>query len=779
VTDADDISGVGRGVPHESAHLHVTGEAHYLDDLPEPKGTLYAAIGTSERAYARLRHLDLRAVLDAPGVVTLLAAADVPGSNNHGSVVHDDPIFADDVVEYFGQSIFAVVATSVAAARRAARLAVIDYEDYEPIIDIDTALQRQSFLSPSATLSRGDWARAASSAPHRLVGSFRTGGQEHFYLEGQIALAIPGEDGQMLIHSSTQHPTEVQTLVAGALGRQAKDVVVECRRLGGGFGGKETQATLFACVAALAARKTGRPVKLRVDRGDDLRITGKRHDYRIDYDVGFDDAGAILGVNLSFASRCGRSADLSAAINDRTMFHADNAYYLGDVQIVSHRLRTHTASNTAFRGFGGPQGMIGIENVLDDIARYLALDPLDVRRRNFYGRHGSRNTTPYEMKVDDNIIDELMSELESRSDYRARRRAIAEFNRGATHLKRGLAITPVKFGISFTQTPLNQAGALLHVYRDGTVMLNHGGTEMGQGLHTKVAQVVATELQIPIATIRCTPADTSKVPNTSATAASASSDLNGAAAAAAARTIRGRLCAFAAARFGGAADDVAFRRGQVYAGGETMSFAALVNEAYLARISLSATGFYRTPEIGYDRDTRKGTPFYYFAYGGAVTEVIIDTLTGESRLLQVDILHDVGQSLNPALDLGQIEGGFLQGVGWLTCEELWWDSDGRLRTDSTSTYKIPTATDWPEKFSVQLLSWGRNRKETIYRSKGVGEPPLMLALSTFFALKDAVGSLGEPGAPVHLDAPATPERILLAIETMRHQRRVSANEPLR
>ncbi len=777
MTDPDDFGGVGQRVPHESAHLHVTGEARYIDDIPEPRGTLYAAIGTSERAHARVRHVDLEAVRAVPGVVEVLTAADVPGRNDHGAIAEDDPIFATDLVEYVGQSIFAVVATSIVAARRAARLAVIDYEDYEPIIDVDAALQRQSFLSPSATLARGDWARAACSAPHRLVGSFRTGGQEHFYIEGQIALAIPFEDGQMLIHSSTQHPTEVQTLVAGALGRRAKDVVVKCRRLGGGFGGKETQASLFACVAALAAWRTGRPVKLRVDRGDDMRITGKRHDYRIDYDVGFDDDGVVRGVSLTYASRCGRSADLSGAINDRTMFHADNAYFLGDVEIVSHRLRTHTASNTAFRGFGGPQGMIGIEYVLDDIARYLGLDPLDVRHRNFYGQ-GARNTTPYGMTVADNIIEGLMAELEARSDYRARRRAISEFNRGSTHLKRGLAITPVKFGISFTQTLLNQAGALLHVYRDGTVMLNHGGTEMGQGLHTKVAQIVATELQIPVASIRCTPADTSKVPNTSATAASASSDLNGAAARVAARTIRTRLCEFAADRFGGAVDEVEFREGQVYAGGVATSFAALVNEAYLARISLSATGYYRTPEIGYDRDTRKGTPFYYFVYGGAVSEVIIDTLTGESRLLQVDILHDVGQSLNPALDLGQIEGGFLQGVGWLTCEELCWDSDGRLCTNSTSTYKIPTATDLPARFFVEQLSWGCNRKETVYRSKGVGEPPLMLSLSAFFALKDAIGSLGGPRTPVRLDAPATPERILLAVDAVRRQARIGASEGL-
>jgi xanthine dehydrogenase large subunit len=756
---------VGTSLPHESAHLHVSGEARYTDDIPEPIGTLHAAIGMSERAHARIESMDLEPVRRAPGVVDVITAEDVPGINNIGGIVQDDPIFADGLVEYVGQSVFAVAATSVEHARRAAGLAVIEYEDLEPILDIDTALEKQSFVIPTMKLSRGDAAQAISNAAHRLDGTFRFGGQDQFYLEGHIAFALPKEDDDMLVFSSSQHPSEVQSVVAHALGKTAKDVVVECRRMGGGFGGKETQPALFASIAAILASRTGRAVKVRPDRDTDMVMTGKRHGYRVDYDVGFDQQGVIQGIEFMFASRCGMSADLSGPVNDRTMFHADNAYFLENVSITSHRCKTNTVSNTAFRGFGGPQGMMAIEWVIDEIARSLKVDPLDVRMRNFYGT-GERDTTPYQMTVEDNRLMDIVPELERSSDYRRRRVEIDEFNASSELLKKGIALTPVKFGISFTATFYNQAGALILIYSDGTVQLNHGGTEMGQGLFTKVAQVVAEELQIDISRIRCTASDTAKVPNASATAASSGSDLNGMAAQAAARTLKERLTKFAAGEHGVSLEEVEFRNDQVHIGRETLSFSELANKAWLGRVSLSATGFYRTPKIHYDRDTLTGRPFYYFAYGAAVSEVVIDVLTGEYKVPRVDILHDVGESLNPAIDMGQIEGGFIQGMGWLTTEELWWNAKGELQTHAPSTYKIPVASDLPEVFNVNLLESGRNNEPTIHRSKAVGEPPLMLAISVFHALKDAVSSVGKHQLSPHIGAPATPEKVLMAIEDL-------------
>ena len=753
---------IGTPEPHESAHLHVSGEARYTDDIPEPRGTLHAAIGMSERAHAVVKSIDLDPVRAAPGVVAVITAADVPGTNDIG-VRGDDPIFADGRVEFLGQSMFAVAATTPGGARRAARKAVVAYEELEPILDVDGALAAQSFVLPPTRLVRGDAAAAIAASPHRLAGRFRIGGQEHFYLEGQVAFAVPREDGDMLVYSSTQHPGEVQMAVAHALGRKAKDVVVQCRRMGGGFGGKESQPALFACIAALLARSTGRAVKLRPDRDTDMAITGKRHGFRIDYEVGFDGEGGIAGLKLVLASRCGVSADLSGPVNDRTIFHSDNCYYLENVDVTSYRCKTSTVSNTAFRGFGGPQGMMAIEWVVDEIARRLGVDPLAVRRRNFYGI-GERDVTPYLMKVEDNVLPDLVPELERTSGYAERRRAIAEYNAASRFLKRGIAFTPVKFGISFTATHYNQAGALLHVYSDGTVQLNHGGTEMGQGLFTKVAQVVAEELQIDIGQIRCTPSDTARVPNASATAASSGSDLNGMAALAAARTLKRRLTEFVAGEHGVTPEQVLFRDGEVSVGdGRRMSFAEVAHDAWMGRVSLSATGFYRTPKIHYDRETLSGRPFYYFAYGAAVAEVVIDTLTGEYKVLRADILHDVGESLNPAIDVGQIEGGFIQGMGWLTTEELWWDDAGALQTHAPSTYKIPTAGDLPAALHVALLASGRNQEPTIHRSKAVGEPPLMLAMSVFFAIKDAVASAGEHRASPRLDAPATPEAVLLAV----------------
>jgi xanthine dehydrogenase large subunit len=755
--------GVGAALAHDSAALHVTGRAAYTDDLPEPRGTLHAAIGLSARAHARVLTLDLEPVRAAAGVVSAISAADVPGVNDCGAVVADDPIFAPGLVQYAGQALFAVAATSVRAARRALCLARVEYADLPALISADAAQAADSFVLPTETLRRGDAAAALAQAPERLSGRIPLGGQDHFYLEGQVAFALPKSDGDMLVYSSTQHPSEVQHLVARALGKQAKDVVVECRRMGGGFGGKETQPALVACIAALLAARTQRPVKLRLDRDIDMLLTGKRHDFSIDYDVGFDAAGRIHGLCLRFAARCGMSADLSGAVNDRCMFHSDNAYYLEHVEIVSQRCKTHTVSNTAFRGFGGPQGMFAIEYVVDEIARHLGLDPLGVRKLNLYGV-GERNVTPYHQVIEDNILPALIARLEHDAEYAQRRAEIEAFNRDSALHKRGIALTPVKFGISFTATHLNQAGALLHLYTDGSVQLNHGGTEMGQGLYTKVLQVVAEELQIDVDRIRATAADTSKVPNASATAASASTDLNGKAAQAAARTLKQRLSAFAAQHFGVAESAVTFADNRVYVGDAVLRFEELVKLAWLGRVALSATGFYRTPKIHYDRKTFSGRPFYYYAYGAAVSEVIVDTLTGEHRVLRVDILHDCGRSLNPALDLGQIEGGFVQGMGWLTTEELWWNQAGELKTHAPSTYKIPVCSDVPRDFRVQLYP-DENREEAIGRSKAVGEPPLMLALSVFHAIKHAVGSAA-PSRRVHLSAPATPEAVLRALTAL-------------
>ncbi|WP_169151927.1 xanthine dehydrogenase molybdopterin binding subunit [Azoarcus sp. TTM-91] len=777
---------VGSGLAHESAVLHVTGGATYIDDQPELRGTLHAAIGLASAAHARIRRIDLAAVRAAPGVVAVLDAASVPGLNDFGPVVHDDPIFASDEVQFHGQALFAVLAEDMRAARRAARLAQVEYEPLPALLDVDQALAAGSRVLPDAHLRRGEPEAALAAAPHRLAGSVRHGGQDHFYLETHIAYAIPQEDGTTRVHSSSQHPGEVQLQVAHALGVDAKDVVVECRRMGGGFGGKESQPGQIAAITAIAARLTGRPVKLRLDRDDDMVLTGKRHDFRIDWEAGFDDEGRLLAVRFMQATRAGYSADLTGAIADRAMFHADNAYYLEHVDILSHRCKTHTVSNTAFRGFGGPQGLFGIEEVIDAVARHLDLDPLAVRKRNYYGI-GERDLTPYGQKVEDNVIAELTAELEADCDYAARRAALRAWNAASPVIKRGIALTPVKFGISFTATHLNQAGALLHVYTDGTVLLNHGGTEMGQGLFTKVAQVVAEELQIDVSRIRVTASDTSKVPNASATAASSGADLNGKAAQQAARKIKARLTEFAAAHYGVREDQVVFRANRVHIGDNahrdggnaaatgkagvplSLSFAELAKLAWMGRVSLSATGYYRTPKIAYDRETLSGRPFYYYAYGVACSEVAIDTLTGESKVLRTDILHDVGRSLNPAIDLGQVEGGFIQGMGWLTSEELCWSDDGRLTTHAPSTYKIPAVSDVPEIFNVRLWERGINTEDSIFRSKAVGEPPFMLALSVWHAIKDAVAAAADYRVAPQLNAPATPEEILRSLTEARQR----------
>ncbi|HWP20446.1 MAG TPA: xanthine dehydrogenase molybdopterin binding subunit [Burkholderiaceae bacterium] len=753
----------GSPLPHESARAQVAGRALYIDDLPEWQGTLYAAPVTSPVAHGRLKGLDAAAALAMPGVAGIVTAEDIPGDKRFAVTAHDEAILPVDEVEYLGQVVALVVADSPQKARAAARAVRCEVEPLPAILTIEEALQAHSYVLPPVVVRRGEPDVALHEAPQRLRGEFCVGGQEHFYLEGQIAYAVPEEDGWHIL-SSTQHPGEVQHWVAHALGVDNHQVRVECRRMGGGFGGKETQAGHLAVWAALAARKLGRPVKLRLERLDDMLITGKRHNFLYRYEVGFERDGRIRALKLMLASQCGFSADLSGPVNDRAVFHVDNAYFLEHVEVTSYRCKTHTQSNTAFRGFGGPQGMIAIEAILGDIARHLGLDPLTVRQRNFYGTT-ERNQTHYGMTVEDNVAPELVARLAADARYAERRRRIDAWNAGQPVLKRGLALTPVKFGISFTATFFNQAGALVHVYGDGTVQVNHGGTEMGQGLHTKVCQIVADELGVPFERVRITASDTSKVPNASATAASSGTDLNGRAAQFAARQIRQRLVEFVAREQQVDAASVVFASGKVITPKATRDFADVVHAAYVARVQLWSDGFYATPKIHYDKHTLSGRPFYYFAYGAALTEVVIDTLTGENKVVGVDILHDVGRSINPALDIGQIEGGFIQGMGWLTTEELVWNREGRLLTHAPSTYKIPATGDVPPHFEVRL--WPEpNREDNVFGSKAVGEPPFMLAISVYEALRDAIAAVRpQDRRPVVLHAPATPESVLRAVRS--------------
>ncbi len=767
--DTDTIHGAANAdLIHDSAIKHVTGRAEYTDDLTEPLGCLHAYIGGAGFAHGRITALDLSAVRAAPGVVTVLTAADIPGVNDISPThLHDEPVFTDDLVQFYGQPVFAVVAETRDQARRAAALAKITHDALPHATDIDSA---DAMGLPNVTaplkLERGDVANALTTAPHRITAQMRVGGQDHMYLEGQIALAVPGEDDEVTVHASTQHPTEAQHMVAHVLGVPANAVVVNVRRMGGGFGGKETQMNLFCAISALAAKKLGRAVKLRPDRDQDMEITGKRHDFRIDFDLGFDDDGRILAVDGIFAARCGWSSDLSGPVTDRALFHADNAYFYPDVRLRSRPLKTHTVSNTAFRGFGGPQGVIAAERMIEEVAYALGRDPLDIRKANFYGGAG-RDVTPYHQTVTDNILLRLVEELEETADYRTRRQAVLDFNAKGGVIRKGIALTPVKFGISFTATWYNQAGALVHVYSDGSVHMNHGGTEMGQGLHTKVAQVVADAFQIDFDRIKITKTTTEKVPNTSATAASSGTDLNGMAALNACDQIKARLVAFAADKWGVTEEAVTFLPGRVAVGAQIMPWDDFIKAAYMARIQLSAAGFYKTPEIHWDRANGRGNPFYYFAYGAACSEVSIDTLTGETRVDRVYVLHDVGRSLNPVLDLGQVEGAFVQGMGWLTSEELVWDDKGRLRTHAPSTYKIPLASDRPRIFNVRLADWSENTKPTIKRSKAVGEPPFMLPISVFEAIGMAVASVADYRVCPRLDAPATPERVLMAVERLK------------
>ncbi|KGJ13813.1 aldehyde oxidase [Paracoccus sanguinis] len=759
-----------RDVPHESATLHVTGRADYTDDLPIPEGALHAALGLATVAHGTIRRMDLDAVRAAPGVVGVLTAADIPGRNDVSPIGRgDDPILAEGRVMFHGQPVFAVIAETREAARRAATLAEIDYDDAPFVLDPVQALAAGGALAVEGmTLRIGEAEAALAAAPRHAEGRFVIGGQDHFYLEGQIALAIPGEGDEMTVFTSTQHPTEVQHMVAHALDVAAHAVVVNVRRMGGGFGGKETQMNLFCCIAAIAARRWGRAVKLRPDRDEDMIATGKRHDFVVDYRVGFDDAGRILGVEGDWYARCGFSADLSQAVTDRALFHADNAYRYPAARLTSHPLRTNTVSNTAFRGFGGPQGVIVAERIIEDIAYATGQDTLAVRKANLY-RNG--DLTPYHQEVEDQILPRIFAELEASCDYAGRRQGVLDFNARAeaagSPIRRGIALTPVKFGISFTATHFNQAGALVHLYADGSIQLNHGGTEMGQGLHTKVAQVVAEAFGVDLALVRVTKTTTEKVPNTSATAASSGTDLNGMAALDAAGKIKRRLAEFLGRAKGVAPEAVRFEGGEVIAGDERTPFAELAQMAYLARVPLSATGFYATPKIHWDRKAGRGRPFYYYAYGAACAEVAVDTLTGEYVIERADVLHDVGRSINPAIDLGQVEGAFVQGTGWLTSEELVWDDTGRLRTHAPSTYKIPLASDRPKVFNVALADWSENREPTVRRSKAVGEPPFMLGISVFEAIGHAVASVAGYRVAPRLDAPATPERVLMAVARLR------------
>ena len=762
---------VGISRPHESAHLHVAGEAAYIDDLPELAGTLHVALGLSPVAHGRLIAIDVDAVRAMPGVVDVLTATDIPGPNDCGSIVHDEPILAEGELRYLGQPVFAVVAHTRDAARRAAARArsVLTVEALPAVLTPQEAHAQGQYVLPAMHLIRGDAKRALAASPRRLRGTLDVGGQEQFYLEGQISYAIPKENDGMLVHCSTQHPSEMQHLVAHALNLHAHHVQVECRRMGGGFGGKESQSAPFACIAAVAARRLNRPVKLRLDRDDDFLITGRRHCFWYEYDIGYDDEGRVLGSEITMVSRAGHSADLSGPVMTRALCHFDNAYWLPDVAMHGYSGKTNTQSNTAFRGFGGPQGAIAIENILDTIARTLSKDPLDVRTLNYYGPSdgAERIITPYGQTVEDNINHELSAQLEVTSDYRARRQDIAQFNATSPVLKRGIAFTPVKFGISFNVAHFNQAGALVHVYSDGSILVNHGGTEMGQGLNTKVAQVVAHELGVGFDSVRVTATDTHKVVNTSATAASTGTDLNGKAAQDAARQIRERLAAFAAAQNGCDVSAVRFANDRVHVGDHhDLSFCELVTQAYLARVQLWSDGFYATPGLHWNRETLQGKPFFYFAYGAAVSEVVVDTLTGEWKLLRADVLHDAGRSLNPAVDIGQVEGAFIQGMGWLTTEELvWHPTTGMLSTHAPSTYKIPTANDCPPVFNVKLYETD-NVSDTIHRSKAVGEPPLLLPFSVFFAIRDAVSSVGGHKVDPPLSAPATSEAILRALNAV-------------
>ncbi len=752
---------------HDSAYKHVSGFAEYTDDIKEPDSTLYGAIGWSKKAHAIIKKIDLKDVISSEGVVSVITFKDIPGRNDVGPVFDGDPIFVNNKVEFYGQPLFAVAAKSTESARKAVLKAKVYYKELKPIVTIKESLAKKKLLFKTRKIKRGNPSNALSKSKHRLKGNFTTGSQEHFYLEGQAAFAVPKEDNNMLVYSSTQHPSETQQIIAKMLDQKSNSITVLVRRIGGGFGGKETNF-MTASICSLLAHKTKCPVKLRLDRDDDIIITGKRHEFFSDYEVGFSDKGEIKSVKLKLSSKCGMSPDLSLAINERALLHIDNAYFIPNLEVQNYLCKTNTSSSTAFRGFGGNQGMMAIENIIDNISRHLGKDPSEIRKINFYKKN-SRNITHYGMKIEDNVINEIFNKLLKKSNYKKRYSEIKKFNLKNKYKKKGIAITPVKFGISFTTIHLNQAGALVHIYTDGSVHLNHGGIEMGQGTHTKIAQLVSKSLGIPYEKVQISSTNTSKVPNTSASAASSTTDLNGAAALDAVKKIKLNLEKFIKNKYKiSVKNNVIYKNEKIFIGKYIFKFNDIVQEAYLNRISLSSNGFYSTPKINFNKKKFYGRPFLYFCYGAAVTEVIIDTLTGENIISKVDILHDAGNAINPALELGQIEGGFVQGQGWLTMEEVNWKANGQITTFSPSTYKIPAVSDIPKKFKVEIYKEGKNKEEVANKAKTTGEPPLMLAMSVFFAIKDAIASTSNYKKIPYLDAPATPEKILLSISRLKN-----------
>ena len=754
--------------PHESGIKHVSGRAFYTDDLPESPGTLFGAIGWSKKARATIKKMNLEKVIKSEGVTAVVTSSDITGRNDVGPVYDGDPIFPKKA-EYYGQPLFAVAAKTTEQARKAVLKAKITYKTLKPITTIKEALKKKSYVLKEKIIKKGDATKAIENSVNRLNGSFTTGSQEHFALEGQTAFVIPQEDNDYKVFSSTQHPSETQQVIAKMLNQKSNTITVETRRIGGGFGGKETQSFIFAAICTLLAKKTKHPVKLRMDRDDDIIITGKRHDFYSEYKVGFDELGVIKGLKIKLASRCGISPDLSEAINERALLHIDNAYFLENLLVENYLCKTNTASNTAFRGFGGNQGMMAIENIIDHIANSLKRDPAEIRRRNFYQKK-KKNITHYNMKIEDNVMHEIYDQLIKSSNYKSRQLSIKKFNEKNTYIKKGIAITPVKFGISFTTWHLNQAGALVHIYsNDGSVHVNTGAIEMGQGTHTKIAQLVANELGLNFSRVKVSATRTDKVPNTSASAASSTTDLNGAAALNAISKIKMNLSAYIKRKYKIKNGEGIYENGIVKFKGKSFKFNSLIKEAYLNRVSLSSSGFYATPKIHFDKKNFKGRPFLYFCYGAAVSEVMIDTLTGENKIIRTDILHDAGKAINPAIEIGQIEGGFVQGAGWLTMEEVNWKSNGQITTHSPSTYKIPAASDMPEKFNVEIFKKGKNVEQVINKSKTTGEPPLMLAMSVFYAIKNAIASVGNYAFYPNLDAPATPEKILMSIDKLKRK----------
>ena len=754
--------------PHDSAYKHVSGYAEYTDDIKEPEETLFGAIGWSKKAHAIIKKIDLSKVRLSEGVISVVTHLDIPGRNDVGPVFDGDPIFPDKKVEFYGQPLFAVSATSMELARKAVLKAKIIYKELKPIVTIKDALNKNKLLFKVRKIKKGNPSKKISKSKNYLKGNFTTGSQEHFYLEGQAAFVIPKEDNNLVVYSSTQHPSETQQLIAKMLNQKSNSITVLVRRIGGGFGGKETNF-MTSSICSLLAHKSQRPVKLRLDRDDDIIITGKRHDFYSEYEVGFNDKGVIQGLKLKLASRCGMSPDLSMAINERALLHIDNAYYLSDVEVENYLCKTNTSTATAFRGFGGNQGMMVIENIIDNISRHLKRDSCEIRKINFYHKN-KKNITHYGMKIEDNIINEIFDKLVKKSNYKKRYSKIKKFNSKNKYKKKGIAITPVKFGISFTTIHLNQAGALVHIYTDGSIHLNHGGIEMGQGTHTKIAQIVANSLGIPYEKIQISTTNTSKVPNTSASAASSTTDLNGAAALNAVSKIKFNLEKFIKSKYKIFYNkEPIYKDGYIIFGNRSFEFNKIIQEAYLNRISLSSTGFYSTPKIKFNKERFIGRPFLYFCYGAAVTEVTVDVLTGENIIDRVDILHDAGNAINPALELGQIEGGFIQGQGWLTIEEINWKPNGQITTFSPSTYKIPSVSDIPRKFNVEIYKDGKNREKVINKAKTTGEPPLMLAMSVFYAIKDAIASAGKYKVAPILDAPATPEKILMSLKELKNR----------